>query len=125
MNIRSVGPALYLASQAATKDGWLDFVCVREEDRSLFMEYLDARLAGRKAKFPLPLRRSRIKYCLAKFDASLRRQTLAAQNAKGEEAERNRNYRQTSGAHHPASAVIAQNHCEWQHRRFTATLVWA
>jgi diacylglycerol kinase family enzyme len=57
MNIRSVGPILYFASQAATKDGRLDFVCVREEDRSLFMEYLDGRLAGRKAKFPLPLRR--------------------------------------------------------------------
>src|SRR5947208_1711629 len=59
MNIRSVGPVLYLASQAATKDGRLDFVCVREEDRSLCMEYLDARLAGRRAKFPLPLRRFR------------------------------------------------------------------
>ena len=59
MNIRSVGPILYFASQAATKDGRLDFVCVREEDRSLFMEYLDGRLAGRKAKFPLPLRRFR------------------------------------------------------------------
>jgi len=59
MNIRSVGPALYLASQAATRDGRLDFVCVREEERSLFMEYLNARLAGRRAKFPLPLRRFR------------------------------------------------------------------
>jgi diacylglycerol kinase family enzyme len=59
MNIRSVGPALYLASQAATKDGLLDFVCVREEDRSLFMKYLDARLAEQKTKFPLPLRRFR------------------------------------------------------------------
>jgi diacylglycerol kinase family enzyme len=57
MNIRSVGPILYFASQAATKDGRLDFVCVREEDRSLFVEYLDGRLDGRKAKFPLPLRR--------------------------------------------------------------------
>ena len=57
MNIRSVGPILYFASQAATKDGRLDFVCVREEDRSLFVEYLDGRVAGRKAKFPLPLRR--------------------------------------------------------------------
>jgi hypothetical protein len=33
MNIRSVGPALYLASQAATQDGQLDFVCAREVDR--------------------------------------------------------------------------------------------
>jgi diacylglycerol kinase family enzyme len=59
MNIRSIGPVLYLASQAATKDGRLDFVCVWEEDRSLFMEYLDARLAGGRNKFPLPLRRFR------------------------------------------------------------------
>jgi hypothetical protein len=59
MNIRSVGPLLYLASQAATKDGQLDFVCAREDDRSLLVEYLDPRLAGRKAKFPLPVRRFR------------------------------------------------------------------
>jgi len=59
MNIRSVGPVLYLASQAATKDSRLDFVCVQEEDRSIFMEYLDARLAGGRIKFPLPLRRFR------------------------------------------------------------------
>jgi diacylglycerol kinase family enzyme len=59
MNIRSIGPVLYLASQAATKDGRLDFVCAREDDRSILMEYLDARLAGAKVKFPLPLRRFR------------------------------------------------------------------
>jgi diacylglycerol kinase family enzyme len=59
MNIRSVGPILYFASHAATKDGRLDFVCVQEEDRSLFRGYLDGRLAGRKAKFPLSLRRFR------------------------------------------------------------------
>jgi hypothetical protein len=57
--IRSVGPLLYLASQAATKDGQLDFVCAREEDRSLLIQYLDARLAGQRVKFPLPLRRFR------------------------------------------------------------------
>jgi len=59
MNIRSVGPALYLASQAATKDGQLDFVCAREVDRLLLMEHLEARLAGKKHKFPLPIRRFR------------------------------------------------------------------
>jgi diacylglycerol kinase (ATP) len=59
MNIRSVGPALYLASQAATKDGQLDFVCAREVDRSLLMEHLEARLAGKNHKFPLPIRRFR------------------------------------------------------------------
>jgi diacylglycerol kinase (ATP) len=59
MNIRSVGPVLYLASQAATKDGQLDFVCAREADRSLLMHHLTARLAGKKPKFPLPIRRFR------------------------------------------------------------------
>ena len=59
MNIRSIGPALYLASQPATKDGQLDFVCAREQDRSLLLKYLDARLAGQRVKFPLPLRRFR------------------------------------------------------------------
>src|SRR6266704_694097 len=59
MNIRSIGPALYLASQAATRDGQLDFVCARESDRSLLMDHLDARLAGKKPKFPLPIRQFR------------------------------------------------------------------
>src|SRR5438552_18350422 len=59
MNIRSIGPALYLASQAATRDGQLDFVCARESDRSVLMDHLDARLAGEKPKFPLPIRRLR------------------------------------------------------------------
>jgi diacylglycerol kinase (ATP) len=59
MNIRSIGPALYLASQAATKDGQLDFVCARESDRSVLMHHLTARLAGKKPKFPLPIRRFR------------------------------------------------------------------
>ena len=59
MNIRSVGPVLYLAPQAATKDGKFDFVCVREDDRPVLMRYLDARLAGKKSKFPLPIRRFR------------------------------------------------------------------
>src|SRR4030095_3315133 len=59
MNIRSVGPALYLASQAATRDGQLDFICARETDRSLLLDHLNARLAEKKHKFPLPTRRFR------------------------------------------------------------------
>jgi hypothetical protein len=59
MNIRSVGPVLHLASQAATKDSELDFVCARDDDRSLLMEYLDARPARRRAKFSLQVRRFR------------------------------------------------------------------
>jgi diacylglycerol kinase (ATP) len=59
MNIRSVGPALYLATEAATRDGRLDFVCVHERDRPLILKYLDAKLAGKKQKFPLPVRKFR------------------------------------------------------------------
>ena len=59
MNIRSVGPALYLAPWATTKDGELDFVAVREEDRPILLKHLDARIAGRKSEFPLPMARFR------------------------------------------------------------------
>lgn len=59
MNIRSVGPALHLAPQAATRDGRFDFVCAREADRALLMEHFDARVAGKKSKSPLPTRRFR------------------------------------------------------------------
>ena len=59
LNIRSVGPALSLAARASTKDGRFDLVCVGERDRSAFMEYLDARLAGQKTKLSLPIRRFR------------------------------------------------------------------
>jgi len=46
-------------SSAATNDGRLDFVCARETDRALLMKYLDARMAGKKIKSPLPTRRFR------------------------------------------------------------------
>jgi diacylglycerol kinase family enzyme len=59
MNIRSVGPALYLAPWAATKDGEFDFLCVREEDRPALARHLDARLAGKESKFPLFTQRFR------------------------------------------------------------------
>ena len=59
MNVRSVGPALYLASQAASRDGYLDFVGAREEDRSLLLEYLDQWLSGQRKKFPLRISRCR------------------------------------------------------------------
>ncbi len=59
MNIRSVGPALQLAPEAATDDGRLDFVGAREEDRALLLECFAVRLAGKRKKFPLPTRRLR------------------------------------------------------------------
>jgi diacylglycerol kinase family enzyme len=57
MNIRSVGPALYLAPWAATKDGEFDFLCVRGDDRPVLLRHLDARLAGKKSTFPFSIER--------------------------------------------------------------------
>jgi diacylglycerol kinase (ATP) len=57
MNIRSVGPVLTLAADAKTNDGEFDFVGAREEDRALLLDYFDARLAGKKRKFPLAAKR--------------------------------------------------------------------
>lgn len=57
MNIRSVGPGLYLAPWAVTKDGELDFVAVREEDRETLLKRLDDRIAGRDSQSPLPMAR--------------------------------------------------------------------
>jgi diacylglycerol kinase (ATP) len=59
MNIRSVGPALYLAPQAAIKDGRFDFAAVLEGDRSFLMKYFKARLAGKRTRFPMPMCRFR------------------------------------------------------------------
>lgn len=53
MNIRSAGPALHLAPRAATDDGLLDFVVVRENERELFVKHVEAHLAGRKKRVPL------------------------------------------------------------------------
>jgi diacylglycerol kinase (ATP) len=53
MNIRSAGPALHLAPKAKTSDGQLDFVAVREDEREIFVKYVDAHLAGRKGRIPL------------------------------------------------------------------------
>jgi diacylglycerol kinase family enzyme len=52
MNTRSAGPALHLAPKATTHDGRLDFVAVREREREIFIKYVDAHLAGRKARVP-------------------------------------------------------------------------
>jgi diacylglycerol kinase family enzyme len=73
MNIESVGPALYLASRAATKDGFLDFVSVPEEERSLLQTYLDEWLAGRRKKFPFQISRCRkIKIKIPSSNSTLR-----------------------------------------------------
>ena len=57
MNIRSVGPVLTLAADAKTNDGTFDFVGAREEDRALLLDYFDARVAGKRRKFPLRAKR--------------------------------------------------------------------
>jgi diacylglycerol kinase family enzyme len=57
MNIRSAGPALRLAPRAATDDGRLDFVAVREHEREIFIKHIDAHLAGRKDRLPLKPRK--------------------------------------------------------------------
>ena len=57
MNIASVGPVLELAPDARSNDGKFDFVGVRETDRAVLLEYLQARIAGKKPKPPLLVRR--------------------------------------------------------------------
>jgi diacylglycerol kinase family enzyme len=59
MNIRSAGPALYLAPKARTHDDWLDFVAVREHERKVFIKHVDTHLAGRKKRVPLTPRKFR------------------------------------------------------------------
>ena len=59
MNIRSVGPALYLAPGAATKDGRFDFACARQADCARLAKHFDARVAGKKSNSPLPTRKFR------------------------------------------------------------------
>jgi diacylglycerol kinase (ATP) len=57
MNIHSVGPALYLAPGAGTRDGRFDFACARQADRALLAKHFEARLADKKSNSPLPARR--------------------------------------------------------------------
>ena len=59
MNIRSAGPGLHLAPRAATDDGRLDFVAVREHEREIFVKHVEAHLAGRKERVPVTPRKFR------------------------------------------------------------------
>lgn len=59
MNIHSVGPALYLAPRAGTRDGRFDFACARAADSAHLLEHFEARVAGKKGKSPLPARKFR------------------------------------------------------------------
>jgi diacylglycerol kinase (ATP) len=76
MNIRSVGPVLTLAADAKTNDGTFDFVGAWEDDRTLLLDYFDARIRGKRRKFPLRGKRFtkmwlRWKKCPLHFDDEL------------------------------------------------------
>ena len=76
MNIRSVGPVLTLAAGAKTNDETFDFVGAREEDRALLLDYFDARIGGKRRKFPVRAKRFtkmwlRWKKCPLHFDDEL------------------------------------------------------
>src|SRR5438046_9731466 len=59
MNIHSVGPALYLAPRAGTRDGRFDFACARPADYALLAKHFEARVNGKKSNSPLPARKFR------------------------------------------------------------------
>lgn len=46
MNIRSIGPVLELCPDAVTRDGYLDVVCIEEEQRAELLAYIEAELQG-------------------------------------------------------------------------------
>lgn len=57
MNIRSVGPNLFLAPEADPTDGFLDLVLVSQNERPRLRDYIASRVAGREAEAYLPTRR--------------------------------------------------------------------
>jgi len=59
MNIHSVGPALYLAPRAGTRDGRFDFACARPADSALLAKHFEARVDGKRSNSPLPARKFR------------------------------------------------------------------
>jgi diacylglycerol kinase (ATP) len=68
MNVRSVGPNLMLAPDAAMDDGLLDFVVVMEDQRELFGDYLSALLEGLRE--PPVLSRTPCKHIRARWDGT-------------------------------------------------------
>ena len=59
MNIKHVGPNLYLAPDADPGDGYLDFVFLTEDRREEFSSYISHRLEGKQEAPNLPVRRGR------------------------------------------------------------------
>jgi diacylglycerol kinase family enzyme len=60
MNIRHIGPNLFLAPDADPGDGLLDFVLLTEDRRGEFGEYLNYRLEGKQEAPCLSVRRGRL-----------------------------------------------------------------
>ncbi len=59
MNMKFIGPNLYLAPDADPSDGHLDFVFLAEDNRENFARYLTKRLAGKEAEPPVRVVRGR------------------------------------------------------------------
>ncbi|HET8562955.1 MAG TPA: hypothetical protein VFM35_03665, partial [Candidatus Binatia bacterium] len=57
MNIKSVGPNLYLAPDADPGDGWLDVVFLPEGERDKLNKYLSDSIEGKHSSPDLPIRR--------------------------------------------------------------------
>jgi len=68
MNIRSIGPRMVLAPEADPGDGHLELVRVRDTDRRVFAEYLEA-LAGGAAEAP-PVESRRVQRVSLVWDAA-------------------------------------------------------
>lgn len=51
MNIQSLGPNIVLAPEAEIDDGFLDFVCVEEDQRYMFADYIKKLIADDDAVF--------------------------------------------------------------------------
>ena len=59
LNIRSVGPNLEFAPDAAPGDGYFDVILARENDREELMRYLQHRTDGQTSRLALPHHRAR------------------------------------------------------------------
>lgn len=59
LNIRSVGPNLEFAPDAAAGDGYFDVIVARENDREELMRYLQRRTDGQPSRLSLPHHRAR------------------------------------------------------------------
>lgn len=59
MNIRSIGPNLYLAPEANPSDGFFDVVMISENQREALTAYVEKKIQGLEVKFDFPVLRAR------------------------------------------------------------------